>query len=318
MLAHWFPEVPNVGSIKGIGREFVETYGRPDVITGGVPCQAISLLGKRLGPADDRWLWPEFIRVIGELRPRFAIAENPSAIIRHDGGRTFNGIVSALAEVGYDCWWEPVPAAAFGAGHLRWRICIVIADASRLTERGPADEANTIAGRGSAWAELGRNGDSADVAREQVGSTRQSRGCEHVAVADGDFERREGERLLLQPRGPLENRNETSGGSEIGIVADGSSEGFQGYAGNGNGSTGRTEARRPVRPADLRGRVNRADWWHEHVTGVPVLVHGLPSKLVEAYCRCSGNAIVPQAWAPIAEAVYEAIQAQETESAVLK
>lgn len=62
---------------------------------------------------------------------------------------------------------------------------------------------------------------------------------------------------------------------------------------------------RPVAPPDIRGRVNRADWWSEAVTGVPVLVHGLPNKLVEAVSRCTGNAIVPQTIIPLLRAIHD-------------
>lgn len=78
---------------------------------------------------------------------------------------------------------------------------------------------------------------------------------------------------------------------------------LEGHAGNGENSDGRPGARRPVTPQDLRGRVTGADWWHEARTGIPVLVNGLHSRLVESASRCAGDSIVPQIVRPIAAAI---------------
>jgi DNA (cytosine-5)-methyltransferase 1 len=50
------------------------------LLTAGVPCQPISVAGKRRGAADDRWLWPEAIRVLGEVKPLHAVFENPTGL----------------------------------------------------------------------------------------------------------------------------------------------------------------------------------------------------------------------------------------------
>lgn len=81
--------------------------------------------------------------------------------------------------------------------------------------------------------------------------------------------------------------------------------GLQGHAEQRRIQPGPSVPRRPIAPPDLRGRVNRADWWSEAVTGVPVLVNGLPNKLVEAISRCAGNAIVPQSVVPVLAALHE-------------
>ena len=109
--------------------QFTDTYGFPDVIVGGVPCQPASLVGKRRGAADERWLWPDTLRIIGELQPRFAILENPEAILSLDGGERFRDILGTLASLGYDVQWHVIPAAALGAGHRRKRVWILASDA---------------------------------------------------------------------------------------------------------------------------------------------------------------------------------------------
>jgi DNA (cytosine-5)-methyltransferase 1 len=114
---HW-PKVRRCGDIREIDWSEVE---RPDLICGGFPCQPVSCAGKRLVQEDDRWLWPEFVRCLRELRPRFVFVENvPGLLVRGMGN-----VLGDLAAIGYDAEWESLPAAAFGAPHLRYRVFIV-------------------------------------------------------------------------------------------------------------------------------------------------------------------------------------------------
>lgn len=90
-------------------------------------------------------------------------------------------------------------------------------------------------------------------------------------------------------------------------AGDANRQGFQGHAGNGADGRGRPREGRSVAPADLRDRVrdfgNGLPWWFEANTGVPVLAHGLPARLVEAASRCAGDSVVPQVIQPIARAI---------------
>jgi len=96
-----------------------------DLICGGFPCQPVSHAGKRKGDKDERWLWPEFLRIIREVRPRWVLAENVPGLLSVDPGRLFGGILRDLAESGYDAEWDIVSAADVGAPHLRERVFIV-------------------------------------------------------------------------------------------------------------------------------------------------------------------------------------------------
>lgn len=109
--------------------QFTDTHGFPDVIAGGVPCQPASLVGERRGTADERWMWPDTLRIIGELRPRYCILENPRAILTLENGNAFRGVLAAFAGIGYDVQWDVVSAAALGAGHRRERLWILATDA---------------------------------------------------------------------------------------------------------------------------------------------------------------------------------------------
>lgn len=105
--------------------QFLDEIGVPDVIAGGVPCQPASLVGRRRGSADPRWMWPDTLRIIGELRPGFAILENPRSILSLENGKAFLGILRSFAEIGYDVQWDVVSASALGAGHRRERLWIL-------------------------------------------------------------------------------------------------------------------------------------------------------------------------------------------------
>ncbi len=105
-----------------------------DVVCGGFPCQPVSLAGQARGAADERWLWPEFARVLGVLRPRFVVLENVPGLLTADGGRLFGGVLADLAALGFHVEWHCIPAAAFGAPHLRYRVIAVgYADRCGLT-----------------------------------------------------------------------------------------------------------------------------------------------------------------------------------------
>ena len=114
-----FPGVPIHEDIKELnGNDFKNI----DIITGGFPCQDISIAGKGEGIEGSRsGLWTEMHRIISEVRPRYAIIENvPMLTIR---GET--RVIADLAEIGYDCEWQIIGADEVGAWHRRKRIWIV-------------------------------------------------------------------------------------------------------------------------------------------------------------------------------------------------
>ena len=114
---HW-PEVKRYRDIRTIDWSQVE---RPDLVCGGFPCQPVSLAGKGLAQQDERWLWPEFARCIGDLRPRFVLVENVPGLL----GQGMGDVLGDLATLGYDAEWESIPAASVGARHLRLRVFVV-------------------------------------------------------------------------------------------------------------------------------------------------------------------------------------------------
>ena len=124
---HW-PHVPIYPDITKLTYDQLRADGinRIDVLCGGFPCQDISIAGKRAGITGKRsGLWKEFTRLIGEIRPQFAILENVTNLLAGDGGSWFGRILGDLAEIGYDAQWHCIPASAIGAPHRRDRVWII-------------------------------------------------------------------------------------------------------------------------------------------------------------------------------------------------
>ena len=106
--------------------DFTSMAGLVDLVTAGFPCQPHSYAGTRRiakGLADDRNLWPDTLRAIGEVGPRYILLENVPGILSGTAERQAYGgtVVGQLSEAGYDCQWNIVSAADAGANHLRKR-----------------------------------------------------------------------------------------------------------------------------------------------------------------------------------------------------
>ena len=122
-LAKIFPEVKQYKDIK----EFDGTKykGTIDIISGGPPCQPISIAGKRRGTADDRWLWQEALRVMFEIKPAWAVFENPPGLLSFKRGVVFENLLSQMENEGYEVQSFSIPACALDAPHIRERIWII-------------------------------------------------------------------------------------------------------------------------------------------------------------------------------------------------
>ena len=133
LAKHW-PKVKRYGAIEDVN---VETLEPVNLICGGFPCQPHSVANNRSrgGVDDERWLWPQFSRLVGILRPRFVLVENVTGLFTVNRGRAFGEILTDLAQLGYDCEWSVLSAADVGAPHLRKRVWIV-ADADRTGLEG--------------------------------------------------------------------------------------------------------------------------------------------------------------------------------------
>lgn len=120
---HW-PNVPRWRDIRTLTKDdFNERTGlrTVDVISGGFPCQPFSVAGKRRGKGDDRYLWPEMLRVVQDLRPAWVVGENVAGIV----SMALDQVLSDLESIGYSCQAIIIPACAVDAPHRRDRCAIV-------------------------------------------------------------------------------------------------------------------------------------------------------------------------------------------------
>lgn len=119
---HW-PEVPIYEDIRELTADRLIRDGiRPDVITGGFPCQDISVAGKGAGIGGERsGLWKELYRLIDDIGPEYAVLENVSALL----SRGLDVVLGDLAAIGYDAEWYCIPASFLGAIHHRDRVWII-------------------------------------------------------------------------------------------------------------------------------------------------------------------------------------------------
>lgn len=147
VLGYWFPQSKEYNDIKTT--DFTEWRGRVDVLTAGFPCQPFSVAGKRRGADDDRYLWPETLRAINEIRPAWFVGENVFGIASMvlpgeevDMGRTddlfeegnlyrterrfvLDRICRDIEDAGYTVQPVVIPACAVGAPHRRDRVWFV-------------------------------------------------------------------------------------------------------------------------------------------------------------------------------------------------
>jgi DNA (cytosine-5)-methyltransferase 1 len=137
-----FPDVPIHDDIKTLKGEQIKTNPeRPVIIVGGFPCQSYSIAGKRRGSEDSRHLWPEMLRVIKEVKPKYIVGENVAGLVNWKGGVVFEDIHTDLESEGYSVQAFMLPACSVEAYHKRQRVWFVAYhDVQRCGESGVISE----------------------------------------------------------------------------------------------------------------------------------------------------------------------------------
>lgn len=280
LCKHW-PDVPKWRDIRTLTKEtFYERtgMGTVDVVSGGFPCQPFSVAGKQKGKGDDRYLWPELLRVIRELTPRWVVGENVPGILRIAAA----DVVKDLEREGYNVVVFDFEAAAVGALHRRERIAFVgyaehnglSADTigrrdTTISERGEEGTIQTVQSEGT-----GRHKDHNDVAYACVEGLQ---GCEQYGPHLEAGRRTESSGTTSECRGTIDVRDTTSErlSNRIDIAL------------------GRSESKpEPQRP----------NWWSVE-PDVGRVAHGVPNRVDRL--KCLGNAVVPQQFYPIFKAIAE-------------
>jgi DNA (cytosine-5)-methyltransferase 1 len=136
VLAQHFPGATRYDDVRTVNAGILAPI---DLLCGGFPCTDLSYAGKGAGLAGEQsGLWSEFSRLIGELRPDYVVVENVPALL----ARGFGRVLGDLAALGYDTEWDCLPAASFGAPHLRDRLWVIAypdADSCRRSSSAKCD-----------------------------------------------------------------------------------------------------------------------------------------------------------------------------------
>jgi len=165
VLKHHFPKSISYADITKT--DFTIHRGRIDIITGGFPCQPYSSAGKRLGKEDDRHLWPEMLRCIREVSPRWVVGENVLGLVNWSGGLVFHEVQADLEAQGYEVQPYVLPAASVNAPHRRDRVWFVAHSNERNDRRAARkDEGESGAERLQEWDAVRQFVESGEVQRD--------------------------------------------------------------------------------------------------------------------------------------------------------
>ena len=272
---HW-PEVPRWRDIRTLTKEsFFEKTGlrTVDIISGGFPCQPFSLAGERRGKEDDRYLWPEMLRVIHELQPTWVLGENVPGIVN----LALDTVLSDLENEGYASQAFIVPACGVDAPHRRDRIAILAYSVNRggaLRRDGEFQnpEKNDREGLDH------RNGTTATLSGQRRENESGASG-----MADGV-------RAGVHEADPDADINGLSGRPIKSLVGEFTNQ------------TCREREREPVPRSAQRVPGSHSAWsnWPDE-PGVDRVADGIPNRVDRI--RCLGNAVVPQQFYPFFEAI---------------
>ena len=137
VLHHYWPNAETFTDITKT--DFTKYANQIDILTGGFPCQPYSQAGKRQGKEDERHLWPQMLRAIREIKPKYIVGENVFGLLNWNGGMVFDEVHSDLEFEGYEVQAVVIPAAAVNAPHGRDRVWFVATNTNieqRKREKG--------------------------------------------------------------------------------------------------------------------------------------------------------------------------------------
>ena len=294
-LRYHFPEAEGFGDITKT--DFTKYADKIDLLTGGFPCQPFSTAGKRQGTADTRYLWPEMLRAIRQIRPRWIVGENVRGLVGWDGGMVFDTVQADLEAEGYEVLPFLLPACAVDAPHRRDRIWFIAYSDGKRTGNKNRKADNEGWGSGK---------DRTSSIRQAYGQT----GTGGVGTADTNG----------FATNPSNDRLQFSGKTRTGRpgLEDGDCGGF---TANSDGQRQNT-AWKPAgigrhRPMFDNSPGNQPTWQNFPTEspvcgrddGLPTQLDGVTfSKWREFSIKSYGNAVVPQ----VVFQIYKAIQKHET------
>jgi DNA (cytosine-5)-methyltransferase 1 len=259
---HW-PGIPVYGDIESLGD--CSGVERPNMLTGGFPCQPISFAGKRKGKEDSRWLWPQYLRTIRILRPELVLVENVPGLLNLG----FSEVLGGLASCGYDAEWQSIRASDVGAPHRRERVFIVAyPDRTRLE--------NEI---GLGTKRLDRRSERGEASKDNIPKAKSTSGIQGN-LADSNKCGQSETQFNIHPR-----KSDSIGSGEDVPNSASRRERVNLFSRRKDGS---------------QSLIEQSDWWATE-PDVGRVANGVPARVDRL--RCLGNAVVPQCAQAIGEMI---------------
>ena len=296
------------------------------LITGGFPCQPFSVAGKRKGKADDRYLWPEMLRVIQEFKPTWVVGENVAGIRGMDESDSLldldsetpgkegeevaeilDGILTDLERIGYEVQAFLIPACGVNAPHRRYRVFIVAhATGGRCEQRTPQRKEENNVGETSEQEPVAHSkcmGRTERASKRIQPKEQEPKGqkLEHLCEGISESETM-GNAKQFPVNGITDSRSNTTA-----IEQEGQKQG----TGTVDGTSSEnlmvnTMCRRYIpQETEIPTRWNsfiNANWWAVEPE-LGRVAHGIPNRVDRL--KCLGNAVVPQQIYPILKAIAE-------------
>ena len=344
VLQHYWPDAYHHDdihtlNIEKINEELSERYGEnwadeDLILTGGFPCQPYSTAGKRLGKADERHLFPEMLRVIRELRPRYVVGENVRGLVSWSGGLVFEQVCADLEAEGYEVQPFILPACAVNAPHRRERVWFIAH--SNLGNDGRTSRQDASAKgkkRIQERDEVRQSEDSVNIRPEMERPTpNANERTEKPPRTSREVESNWGENDDEPSSGGEQAEQHTGWGNVLRAIANTNSGGLEGTKEVGRNSINverqgefgiATDANSGRQPRKEHGKEEPgwaakesiSNYWENFPTQSPICGgdDGLPSELVgitfpkwrNESIKAYGNAIVPQ----VAYEIFKAIEA---------
>ena len=269
---HW-PEIPIYDDVRTIP---TDGLGGIDLICGGFPCQPWSVAGQQRGAEDDRDLWPEMVRLVEELQPRFLIGENVRGFVNEPLG--LERSLSDLESIGYQAVPFIIPACAVDAPHRRERVWILANAHGQFCRTS-----------GSGEAQAGAAAPTSPASQQPTSLANPRR------IAAGNSKKMD----RSQAKWRKANADTSNGGQDVANAED---NGLQRLRNLTESNPAGSRQKQPLGDSDESGFTQPCRWSIEPDVGR--VAHGVPRRVDRL--KALGNAVVPQVVEQIGRAIMSA------------